>query len=151
MSKLDPIAEQFSDWLDAPPEALARIAGPLAADVQIATQVRHTLTTMQPDAQFIAQLEARLLASADQQPNGAGRPASVWFSRLRNAITASLRTPTAPHTLTPFNAGYLGVCHAADIGTGGRSPADHAWPQQTRGQHAQHTRGHPKGIAPGSG
>ena len=99
MSKRDPIAEQFSDWLDAPPEALARMTGPLAADVQIAMQVRQTLTTMQPDAQFIAQLETRLLASADQQPNGAGRPVPVWFSRLRNAITASLRMPTAPSRL----------------------------------------------------
>ena len=99
MSKLDPIAEQFSDWLDAPPEALARMTGPLAADVQIATQVRQTLITMQPDAQFIAQLEARLLASANQQPNSAGRPAPVWFSRLRNAITASLHTPTPPTRL----------------------------------------------------
>lgn len=95
MSKRDPIAEQFSDWLDAPPEALARMAGPLAADVQIATQVRQTLKTMLPDTQFVTQLEARLLASADQQPSGAGRPAPVWFSRLRHAITASLHTPTA--------------------------------------------------------
>ena len=53
MSKTDPIAEQFCDWLDAPPEALARMTGPLAADVQIATQVRQTLISMQPDAQFI--------------------------------------------------------------------------------------------------
>ncbi len=103
MSKRDPIAEQFSDWLDAPSEALARMAGPLAADVQIATQVRQTLKTMLPDTQFVTQLEARLLASsrapsADQQPGRTGHVMTGWVNRLRDSIPVRLRSLTLAAT-----------------------------------------------------
>ena len=134
MSKLDPIAEQFNELLDEPPEQGTLRGAPAAAQLHLAWQVRRVCQTVQPDAQFVAQLEARLISSQLPQPERGARAGQAWFDRLRRAISAQEPMGRAMLTVTSLLV-LVGLAFLAVIllMQPGRDKRDEAMPGQANG------------------
>jgi hypothetical protein len=100
MSKPDPIADHFNELLDEPPEQATLRGAPAAAQLHLAWQLRGVCQAIQPDAQFVAQLEARLVLPERPQPVRGARAGQDWFDRLRRAISAQKPMGRAMLTVT---------------------------------------------------